>query len=77
MNNDGEISVEDAQAALNAYVAAMAGNDSGLTAEQAQAADVNGDNSVSVEDAQLILLYYVQNTVAGSPTTWEMLLGKE
>ena len=77
VNGDGEISVEDAQLALVAYVQSMAGLDSGLTEEQSQAADVNGDKTVSVEDAQMILIYYVNNRVSGIPTTWDALLGKD
>ena len=77
LNDDGEISVEDAQLTLNAYASIVAGLDSGLTEAQKVAADVNGDNTVSVEDAQLILLYYVQNTVSGIPTTWDELIGNK
>ena len=76
VNGDKEISVEDAQLTLNAYVKIMAGMDSGLTEQQLKAADVNGDGEVSVEDAQTILLYYVRNTLSGTPTTWDELLGK-
>ena len=53
----------------------MAGNESGLSDLQAKAANVNGDNEVSVDDAQMILIYYVMNTLSGTPTTWEELLG--
>ena len=76
VNGDGEISVEDAQLALVAYVQTMAGLDSGLTEQQTQAADVNGDKTVSVEDAQTILIYYVSNTLSGQAVTWDELLGK-
>ena len=62
---------------LNAYVKGMSGQNNGLTAEQAQAADVNGDKAISVEDAQTVLLYYVRNTLSNTPTTWEELLGKK
>lgn len=74
VNCDGEVSADDAQLTLNAYVLMMADHESGLTPEQEQAADVNGDNAVSVEDAQMILLYYVRNSVAGKPTNWEDLI---
>ena len=77
ITGDGEISIEDAQLTLNAYVDIMADKESPLTAEQVKAADVNGDNVVSVEDAQFILMYYVQNTVADKPTTWEEVLNQE
>ena len=54
----------------------MAGLESGLTEQQAKAADINGDKTVSVEDAQLILIYYVSNTISGQNVTWDELLGK-
>lgn len=76
VNGDEEISVEDAQLTLNAYVRIMAGMDSGLTDEQLKAADVNNDGEVSVDDAQTILIYYVRNTLSNTPTTWDELLGK-
>ncbi len=77
LNNDGTVSVEDAQLALLAYVQSMAGLESGLTEQQAKAADINGDKTVSVEDAQLILIYYVSNTISGQNVTWDELLGKK
>ena len=48
--------------------------DSGLTAQQLKAADINGDGDVSVDDAQLILLYYVSNTLSGQSVTWDELI---
>ena len=77
VNADNEISVEDAQLALTAYVKVMARMDSGLTDQQLKAADINGDGEVSVEDAQLILLYYVSNTLSHQTVTWDELLGKD
>ena len=74
VNGDKEISVEDAQLTLNAYVNGMSGMDSGLTAQQLKAADINGDGDVSVDDAQLILLYYVSNTLSGQSVTWDELI---
>lgn len=74
LNN--EVSVEDAQLALNSYVKSMAGMESILSEQQERITDINGDEEVSVEDAQLILLYYVKNTVSGNPTTWGELLTK-
>ena len=76
VNEDGTVSVEDAQLALLAYVESMTGQSTGLTAQQELAADINGDKQVSVEDAQMILLYYVSNTLSGEAITWEELLGK-
>ena len=76
INDDGLVSVEDAQLALVEYVSGMAGLKSSLTAAQRMAGDINGDRMVTVEDAQTILLYYVSNSLAGIPTSWETLLGK-
>ena len=76
VNEDGEISVEDAQLTLNAYVKTMAGKDNDLTEKQVKAADVNGDGIVSVDDAQSILIYYVKNSLSGKSTTWDELLGR-
>ena len=77
INDDGEISVEDAQLALLEYVNAMTGLESSLTEKQKLAGDVNGDKEISVEDAQTILLYYVSNTLSGETVTWDDLLGKK
>ena len=74
VTGDSAVSVEDAQLALTAYVADMAGLATGLSEQQTASGDINGDKKISVEDAQLILLYYVKNTVSGTPTTWEDLL---
>ena len=54
----------------------MADMDSGLSDLQKLAGDINADGEVSVDDAQNILLYYVNNTLAGTPVTWDELLGK-
>ena len=76
LDQNAVVSIEDAQLALNAYTNSMAGLNSGLTDAQKAAADVNGDNEISIEDAQLILLYYVCNTLAGIPASWNELCGK-
>ena len=55
----------------------MAGMGSGLTEQQMKAADVNHDGEVSVDDAQTILIYYVRNTLSGTPTTWDEVLDKQ
>ena len=77
INDDGEVSVEDAQLALLEYVNAMTGLESSLTDKQKLAGDVNGDKEISVEDAQTILLYYVSNTLSGESVTWDDLLGRK
>ncbi|MBP0966295.1 MAG: hypothetical protein J5722_01560, partial [Oscillospiraceae bacterium] len=74
VNLDGEVSVDDAQLALRAYANRIAGNPTGLDAQQTKNADVNEDGEISVDDAQNILIYYVNNTVAGKVLTWEELL---
>ena len=75
VNDDGEVSVDDAQLALKAYTKRIAGLDMGLTERQIKAANVNGDDELSVDDAQNILKYYTQKTVAGKDITWEDILG--
>ena len=74
VNLDGVVNVEDAQLALNAYVAKMADLDTGLNDKQMRAADVNNNGELSIDDAQHILLYYVENDISGNPTTWEDIL---
>ncbi len=75
-DGDKTVTSGDAQLVLNAYADIVAGNALKLTDAQKKAADVNKDGNISVEDAQFILTYYVQNTVAGIPTTWEQIIGK-
>lgn len=76
VDENGEVSVEDAQLALLEYVNAMTGLESSLTERQKRAGDVDGDHEVTVEDAQTILLYYVSNVLSGESVTWDELLGK-
>lgn len=76
INGNGEITVEDAQLTLNAYVKGIAGKENGLSEQQSEAADINGDGTVSVDDAQFILIYYVKNTLSGKTVTWDELLGR-
>ncbi len=73
VDNDGVVSIQDAQLTLMTYVETMAGQESSLSDAQLKAADVNNDGKVSVEDAQWILLYYTLNNVALRPTTWDEL----
>ena len=75
IDNDGIVSVVDAQTALVAYTEKMAGNDCGLDAGQLQAADVNRDGKLTVEDAQYILIYYTETRVAlRTDLTWKNVL---
>jgi hypothetical protein len=76
VNNDGEVTVEDAQITLIEYVNVMSGLEQSFTAKQLLAGDINGDKEITVEDAQFILLYYVNNTLSGTPVTWDELLEK-
>ena len=73
INDDGAVSVEDAQLTLIEYVSTMAGKAGSFSEKQKLAGDINGDNAVSVEDAQMILLYYVKNTLSGTSVTWDEL----
>ena len=77
INEDGEVSVEDAQLTLKAYTKRIAGLDMGLTERQITAANVNGDEELSVDDAQFILRYYTEKHVAGKDITWEDVLGRK
>ena len=77
LDDDGKVSVEDAQLALLAYVDAMSGLESNLTEKQKLAGDINGDKEISVEDAQTILIYYVRNTLSSESVTWDELLGRK
>lgn len=77
VNDDGEISVEDAQLTLIEYVNSISGLESDFNEKQKLAGDVNCDNEISVEDAQTILLYYVSNTLSGESITWDDLLGRK
>ncbi len=71
---DGVVSVEDAQFALNAYADLVAGKYNTVYPEEAERADVNGDGALTAADAQLILLYYTANSVAQQPTSWHDLM---
>lgn len=72
VDENGEISVEDAQLTLNAYVKVLAGKDSGLSAAKQAIADVDGNGVVGVEDAQYILVYYVQQMAKKNPNWYEI-----
>ena len=77
VNDDGTVSVEDAQLMLIEYVSTMSGLDAGFTEKQKLAGDINADKLISVDDAQNILIYYVSNTLSGQNITWDELLGKK
>jgi hypothetical protein len=66
--------VLDAQYILQAVTEILTENREPMQGLEKRVADVNLDGSVDAADAQLVLLYYVQNTVAQNPTTWEELL---
>ncbi len=74
VDESGDISLEDAQRTLNAYVKSLSGHETGLTEKQMQRADINNDGRVSADDAQLILQYYVRTVLANKPTVWTQLI---
>lgn len=67
-DEDGEVTVSDAQIALKNYVETFAGNTDGMPVNVRT--DVSGDDILDVVDAQLILKYYTQNSVAGADVSW-------
>lgn len=74
VNQNGEISSDDAQLALSHYVECMAGNPSPLTDAQIAIADVSGDGESDITDAQLILNYYVDKIVSDiTSVTWRSI----
>jgi len=74
LTGDESIDSIDAQVALNSYTAEVCGKPATLTPEQQKLADVNADGKVNLSDVQNILRYYVRNSVAKKPTTWEQLI---
>ena len=75
-DGNGDVDVADAQLALKAYTAYVAGLDQGLSKQQILCADINRDNMVSVEDAQMILRYYTEKNVALKNISWADVRGK-
>lgn len=74
-NDDGEITVDDAQNVLVAYVEWLSyGGIIGMSEAQTKACDVDEDNLITAADAQYILIYYTANTVAGQKLTWQEIL---
>ena len=74
-DGDGEITNKDAQMVLVAYTDSLGTGVVDLPEAAFTAADVDGDGKVGAGDAQYILIYYTMNTIAGTPTAWEDLLG--
>lgn len=66
INGDGIVDATDASAILSAYANISTGKDSGLTAEQFEAADVNSDGIVDATDASNILAYYAYSSTGGT-----------
>lgn len=73
-NLNGIVGADDAQNVLSAYADILSGNAPELSEMQQTAADVNGDGEINAADAQTILNYYVLNTIAETPTTWDELM---
>ncbi|MBP0971939.1 MAG: SGNH/GDSL hydrolase family protein [Oscillospiraceae bacterium] len=78
-DNNGEVSVEDAQNVLKIYTAGVSGKPipEAVTALQFVTGNVNGDKELSVDDAQYILIYYVRHKVSGQDITWDDVLKKK
>lgn len=69
---DGKVTANDAQYTLNAYAAALAGDETEAPAdyEQQAACDIDGDGILSAADAQRILMYYTVS-LTGTAPQWE------
>lgn len=67
-DEDGSVTISDAQVALKNYVETFAGNTDGMPVNVRT--DVNGDDILDVVDAQLILKYYTKNSVSGADVSW-------
>lgn len=78
-NNDGKISIEDANLVLQYYVSTAAGIEMFLHPQIEQhnarfaASDIDGDGSLSVKDAVFILSYYAMQS-AGLEPEWNAIL---
>ena len=73
LDDNNEISVDDASIVLDMYAKTAAGLNTNTTLNQKASADVNRDGEINVDDASVILSYYAKNA-AGMPTTWEELI---
>ncbi len=78
-DNNGAVSIEDAQNVLKVYTNGVAGKkiEDNVTALQFITGDVNEDKTISVEDAQFILMYYVKRNVSGQEVSWDQILPKK
>ncbi|MBQ8296368.1 MAG: DUF4430 domain-containing protein [Ruminococcus sp.] len=74
VDNDGSINALDASMVLTAYANTATGKDSGLTAAQELAANVNNsDYAVNALDASEILSYYAYTATGGQASLHEYL----
>ena len=77
LNEDGKVTVEDAQLALLEYAEQVAEKPGFLTDGQFLAADVNKDGYVNVADAQTMLNYYCQTGLIGEEKSWAAFFSPE
>lgn len=75
IDDDGEITVQDAYLTQVEYANVSAGNGSTFMDDQKSAGDVDGDDTITVQDAYLIQCYYAEAS-AGNSTSWESLIAK-
>jgi hypothetical protein len=75
VNLDGNITADDAQMALMAYIYQLASKPSGITAQQEKIADVDGNETITADDAQYILMYAVKK-LAGLNPEWSDIIQK-
>ena len=54
LDGSGDVSISDAQLALQAYTAAFSGLDTGLTEAQLKSADVNGNGTLNEQDRMIL-----------------------
>lgn len=73
MDDDEEITINDAHAVLAASSRISAGMESGLSAGREECADIDGDGTISIADA-LYVLRYSSCTAAGKDITWQQVI---
>ena len=73
VNENGVVSVEDAQLTLLYYVEQLIGKTGGLTAHQQLAANVYDESKIDLTDA-CIILNYATNILAGNTPKWENVI---